>query len=36
MNITTQLIIEAANSMFSDKGEKLSLFDDLLLETILY
>jgi len=34
-NITTQLIIEAADSMFpgaGEKGNRLSLFDDLLVE----
>lgn len=34
-NITSQLIKEAADKMFSgtrDKREKMSLFDDLLLE----
>jgi len=35
MNITNELITEATERMFSDMGEKLSLFDDLLLEQIL-
>jgi len=37
-NITTQLIIEAADSMFpgaEEKRNRLSLFDDLLVEQLL-
>lgn len=34
MNITNQLITEATESMFSD-DEKMSIFDDLLLEELL-
>ena len=33
-NITAQLIVEATNSMFSGKGNGLSLFSDLLLENL--
>jgi len=40
MDITTQLIIEVANSMFYDDtkyhtSSEISIFDDLLLENIL-
>lgn len=34
-DITTQLIREATNTMFSGRKGELSLFDDLLLEYIL-
>ena len=35
MNITDQLIIESVDEMFSDTGDEISLFDDLLLESLL-
>jgi len=35
MNITNELITEATERMFSDTRERMSLFDDLLLEQIL-
>lgn len=35
MNITTQLIIEATNILFSGVSISMSLFHDLLLENVL-
>jgi len=35
MNITNYLLTEAAESMFSDAGDEMSIFDDLLLEELL-